>query len=56
MEEALVQRKKAELLQMYASTDLLKEVEETKSLIGKWLKLLLLLETPKDVKIISVNS
>ncbi|KAG8187512.1 hypothetical protein JTE90_022905 [Oedothorax gibbosus] len=35
VEEALVQRKKAELLQMYASTDLLKEVEETKSLIGK---------------------
>ncbi|GBO34387.1 hypothetical protein AVEN_207734-1, partial [Araneus ventricosus] len=35
VEEALVMRKKAELLQQYASLELLKEVEETKSLIGK---------------------
>lgn len=35
VEEALVMRKKAELLQQYASTELIKEVEDTKSLIGK---------------------
>ncbi|GIY10366.1 pre-mRNA-splicing factor ISY1 homolog [Caerostris darwini] len=35
IEEALVLQKKTELLQQYASIELLKEAEETKSLIGK---------------------
>lgn len=35
VEEALVRKKKEELLRMYASIDILKEAEETKSLIGK---------------------
>lgn len=35
IEEALVKKKKEELLQMYASSDILKEDAETKSLIGK---------------------
>ena len=35
IEEALLRKKKEELLQMYTSTDILKEEAETKALIGK---------------------